>query len=63
MPKTRVILAIVYIIVSLAVAYIILFGDEGLSMLVLKLVVAIGVALIGVLAGLSIILSSRYASG
>ncbi|MCE4621571.1 MAG: hypothetical protein F7B95_03950 [Desulfurococcales archaeon] len=57
---SSIVFGVLYIIVSVIIAGLILLGDERLSILITKVVVAVGVAVIGVLAGASLILSSRY---
>lgn len=61
MSKTKPrVLGVLYIISSFIIAYLILFGSEHISQLMMRIVVGVGVALIGFLAGASLILSSRY---
>jgi len=58
--RARILGGILLIVASLALSLGIILGSDKLSWILVKAVVSLGVALVGILAGASIILSSRY---
>jgi hypothetical protein len=51
---------LLYVVVSLIIAILIFVLNERLSLLLIKAIVAAGVLLVGVAAGLSTIVSAKY---